>query len=85
VFRRRVHVRLHLVDDLGSIEGLLVTSWWRFPEHYKLLDASFLESRSDRHPLDNAGTYVPRQNVRFFEELKPAPTKNVPFFEGVKQ
>lgn len=68
--RRRVRVRMHLVGDLGSIEGLLVQSRWTIESHYKLVDAAFLESRADRHELDNAATMVPRENVRFYEVVK---------------
>ncbi len=67
---RPVRVRLHLVGDLGSIEGLMIAKPRGLAGHYKVIDATYLESHADRHQLNNYATFVPREKVRAYEELK---------------
>jgi hypothetical protein len=63
-------VRLHLVGDLGSVEGLLIERPRLPGGHYKMIDATYLESHADRHALNNFATFVPREKVCIYEELK---------------
>jgi hypothetical protein len=64
---------MQLVGNMGTLEGLLIQSRWGSQSHYRLIDAAFLESQTDRHELASAATMIPRENVRFYEELRDAP------------
>lgn len=68
---RPTRCRLHFKSTSGSLEGLVLRRPWRLGGYYKIVDAAFLESRTDRHDLDNIATFIPREDVRICEVLKP--------------
>lgn len=58
-------VRLHLLDDARSFEGILVD---RFGGHYKLLNAGLLEDEGQVVKLDGEA-WVPETRVLFVQVL----------------
>jgi len=67
---RPVRVRLHFVGDSGSLEGLMIAKPRGLAGHYKVIDATYLESHADRHALNNFAAFIPREKVLIYEELK---------------
>lgn len=64
LFRRRL-VRLHLVDPLPSIEGILVSA---FDGHYRLKKVELLEAPERTQKLEGEA-WVPRERVIFVQRL----------------
>ncbi len=64
LLRRRL-VRLHLVEPLPSIEGILAPS---FDGHYRLLKPEVLESTERTQQLTGE-VFVPRERVVFVQRL----------------
>lgn len=68
--RKRL-VRLHLADDLPSIEGLLVSyRTSRSGNHYVVELAKVLEGTDQTVTLEGRRALVPRERVAFVQELK---------------
>ena len=64
LFRRRL-VRLHLVDPLPSIEGILVSA---MDGHYRLVKPSILEATDRTRELEGE-LFVPKERVIFVQRL----------------
>lgn len=67
-------VRLHLVDGLPSLEGVLDSYWTGYTaDHYVLRLAHMLESNDSteaaKYSLDGTRVRVPRERVAFVQEL----------------
>jgi len=63
IFRKLV--RLHLVNDQPSVEGILIG---RLGDHYRLLKCSLLEAADRSHPLDGE-VWVPKDQVLLLQKL----------------
>ena len=68
--KTRRRVRLHLAGDAPSVEGLLVGKPRGLAGFYELIEASVLESATDRRELGSFSTLVPREKVLFLEVVK---------------
>lgn len=64
LWRRRL-VRLHMVGDAPSVEGILVGV---VAGHYRLLKVSLLEAEGRTHDLDGEA-WVPRERVLLVQRL----------------
>lgn len=67
--KTRRRVRLHLAAGEPSIEGMLVRVPRGLAGFYELADVTVLETRSDRHELNSARSFVARERVVLVEEL----------------
>lgn len=64
-------VRLHLAENLPSVEGLLVTyRTGRTGNHYVVELAKVLEGTDQTVTLEGRRVMVPRERVVFVQELK---------------
>lgn len=65
LFRGKRLVRLHLIGDIGSLEGLLVGRW---AGHYVVLTPSLVEGK-DRTIRMDGHVEVPSERVLFVQVL----------------
>lgn len=63
-------MRLHLVGDSPSLEGLVASTRIRRDGHYVVELASVIEGESRSFKLEGDRVRVPREQVVFLQELR---------------